>query len=98
MPSSRRSFVKLLAAVPAAPLLEAQQAKPAKPKPSPAAERTAEALFARYGERLSEQQRREILEAVGNYERDIAAVRAFRLLNADEPFGFRVYREDRRDR
>lgn len=91
---NRRSFGRLFAAVPllrAKPEAVLQQPEA---KPSPAAERLADVLFARYGDRFNEEQRKEILKAVGSYEKDIAAVRAFHLNNADEAFEFRPYRED----
>ncbi len=91
---NRRSFARLFAAV---PLLRAEPEtvlQQPEAKPSPAVERMADVLFARYSDRFNEEQRKEILKAVGSYEKDIAAVRAFHLANAGEPFEFRPYRED----
>ena len=91
---NRRSFARLFAAV---PLLGAQPEtvlQQPEAKPSPAVERIADLLFARYGDRFNEEQRKEILKAAGSYEKDIAAVRAFHLNNADEAFEFHPYRED----
>ena len=64
---------------------------------SPAGEAQLQAILAKYGKRLSDEQKADVRRLVGQAQKAGEALRAFPLDNSDEPATiFHVYRADRR--
>jgi len=104
-PLSRRDFTRGVALIAAASAVSQQactQAKHTAPAPSPspqlppAAEAQAQAIFRKYGDRLSEEQKADVKRLVAEAQKPAEALRAFPLDNSNEPaMVFRVYRAER---
>ncbi len=64
---------------------------------SPASEAQLQTIFAKYGKRLSDEQKTDVRRLVAQAQKTSEALRAFPLDNSDEPaMIFHVYRSDRR--
>lgn len=87
---SRRDFARttLIAAV-----AGSATAADTPPAPSPEAEARVASVLGRYGERFTEQQKKEIRERITGIQGGLEALRAYPLANDVEPATlFRVYR------
>jgi predicted Zn-dependent protease len=106
---SRRQFARAASVVAASAVLpwsaNASAEAPPDPtavqesssQPSPAAEAQYQIIMAKYGGRLSDDQKREVRRLTAQLEKSSQTVRSFPLDNSDEPaLTFRVYRKDRR--
>ena len=68
-------------------------------QPAPAAEAQVQAIMAKYGTRLSEEEKADVRRLVAQLQKTGDALRAFPLDNADEPATvFRIYRSDMQQR
>ncbi len=86
----------------AALLAPAAQQPPAEPKLSPEGraevEAKIQAIFRKYGSRLSEEQKADVRRLVTEGQKSLESLRAFPLDNADQPATvFEIYPEVRRD-
>lgn len=104
---SRRDFARaaaLAAATAALPQTDSVQASaptqaagPQSSRLSPAGEAQLQAILARYGKRLSDDQKTEVKRLVTQAQKTSDTLRSLPLDNSDEPaMTFHIYRSDRR--
>ena len=97
---SRRDFARnaaLLAAAITVPLPGAAAVPQTPAKLSPEAEAQYQTIIAKYGSRLTNEQKADVLRLITDGQKSTAALRAFPLDNADEPANmFRVTESKKR--
>ena len=98
MPFTRRAFARKAAVVAAAAAVAPSviaQTTPAPQSSSPDAESRINAINARYGSRLSDEQRADVRRIITGGQAGLDAMRAYPLSNDVEPaLPFRIYRKD----